>query len=110
MKTVLRAAAVAAILVATAAVPVAAAEEIRVSVSGSDVAAVHARIVRGAREACAAQFIRGAHSRQDMVTCIRDTTDDAVARSGRADLAAFHASLSGNARYAVGSAALAMAD
>lgn len=62
-----------------------------VSVAGSDVAQVHARIVHEAEALCRSEYVQGVHSRRDLRQCVTDTTEDAVARSGRADLVAYHA-------------------
>jgi hypothetical protein len=67
-----------------------------VSVAGADVAQVHARIVHEAEALCRADYVQGVHSRRDLQQCVRDTTADAVARSGRADLVAYHRQLSGD--------------
>jgi hypothetical protein len=62
-----------------------------VSVAGAD-----ARIVHEAEALCRSDYVQGVHSRRDLQQCVRDTTADAVARSGRADLVAYHRQLSGD--------------
>ena len=99
MKTILRAAAVAAIIAVSAVGGRAAAEDMRVSVSGADVAVVHARIVHAARLVCEDQYVRGAHRRRDLEDCIEATVDNALTQARRADLVAFHEAIPADRRY-----------
>jgi hypothetical protein len=93
--------AAACILVATATAPAAVAEEhILVLYQTQSAMEAHATILTAAEDACAAEYVRGAHRARDLRTCVRLTVDDAVAQSRRADLRALHESLSPDSRYA----------
>ena len=67
----------------------------QVSVSGADVAQVHQRIEQAAETLCRIDYVPRIHSLRELRRCVAETTADAVARSGRPDLIAFHASRSG---------------
>lgn len=93
------AAACAAILVGAALAAPAAAENVRISTHGVAVESLHARIVRTAESLCRDQRVRGVHDQEDLAQCVRDTVDDAIARSRHRALQAFHQALPAQARY-----------
>lgn len=63
----------------------------KVSLVGADIGQVHAEIVREAEALCRTDYVPRIHSRRDLQRCVSETISDAVARSGREDLIAFHA-------------------
>ena len=67
----------------------------RVALAGADVGRLHAEIVREAEALCRADYVPRIHSQRDLQQCVSETTADAVMRSRREDLIAFHAQQAG---------------